>query len=184
MPSPRSPPARRTSTTSTPRRGLARGRQAGRPGRARSRPVRSRCRRHRRGHGSSRPSSMASPSSRTPPSRAERTSAEAWTHDDVGSVPDVGVRADHDGAMLFLRTGTDPGDRKERTSERLRDLRSQRASRVPARRSRSAPRRERREAQLPKRIAKAVESLRMTFSDTADSVGSVLPKLEDYPYRG
>ncbi len=35
-----------------------------------------------------------------------------------------------------------------------------------------------------KRIGKAVESLRMTFSDTANSVGSVLPKFEDYPYRG
>jgi hypothetical protein len=34
------------------------------------------------------------------------------------------------------------------------------------------------------RIVKAVESFRMTFVDVTDGVGSVLPKFEDYPYRG
>ncbi len=37
---------------------------------------------------------------------------------------------------------------------------------------------------LRQRIVSAVASLRHSVESTADSVGSVLPKLEDYPYRG
>ena len=33
------------------------------------------------------------------------------------------------------------------------------------------------------RVAKAVKSLRMSFADSTGT-SSVLPKLEDYPYRG
>ena len=37
---------------------------------------------------------------------------------------------------------------------------------------------------LAKRIASAVESLRMSVDTTTYEKSSLLPKLEDYPYRG
>lgn len=37
---------------------------------------------------------------------------------------------------------------------------------------------------LSERIATAVSSLRMTFATRTYEMSSILPKLEDYPYRG
>ena len=37
---------------------------------------------------------------------------------------------------------------------------------------------------LAQRIASAIESLRMSVPATTNEMSSVLPRLEDYPYRG
>ena len=137
----REPPRRRDR--------LARGRQVRRPRRPRPRPVRSRRPAPSARRASSGRSSKASPSTRTPRSTAERTSAPAWTDDDAGSAYRRRCLAEPGGAMLSLRTGTNRATERRGPRERLRDLRSQRAPRVPLDEAARNRDRQRRQAQPP-----------------------------------
>jgi hypothetical protein len=86
--------------------------------------------------------------------------------------------------MLFLRTGTHPGSRKERpvdilamyvANEITRAEREKAFERAMAHRLPAGP-------SLRNRIASAAAGLRRFIGNPADQAG-VLPKLEDYPYR-
>ena len=96
--------------------------KAGRPGRARSRPVRPGGRRDRRGAGGrhvrrrrrgprGRRARGLSPAALGP----RRSALAAWTHDDVDSAPDVGGWRRWGWAMMPMHHGTHPGQRKGET---------------------------------------------------------------------
>jgi hypothetical protein len=87
--------------------------------------------------------------------------------------------------MLSLRTGTHPGSRKERpvnvlaiyvANEMLQAERDRAFERAIAYAMPAGP-------SLRDRIASAAAGLRRLVGNPASGVG-VLPKLEDYPYRG
>ena len=119
-------------------------------------------------------------------SRGPDARRPAWTHDDVDSASDVGVRPRAGEAMLSLRPGTTGRQKGETEHERLRDLRGQRAPGVP---DRAKPPAQPMPHKPPSRASASgsptrPRAFRLSVATAKSATSSILPKLEDYPVPG